>query len=128
MVVGKVVGKVKTGVTSMWKSPARFIVSLGIGFAVGVIVDLVTEYVYRKFIDPEGKYGTSPVPFYYYFLVEPIGDPAHNLKWDDLFLLILTIVFLFTRKFVFTLGFFLGWYVSSNQHFYGMIEELPSPT
>lgn len=119
-----VVGKVKTGVKGAIGSPARFLVSLGIGFAIGVIADLIMEYVYRNFLagvmEPQlGSRWEIGFPFYYAY------PELTSIAWDDVILLVITMLMLFSKRFVTTLGFFLGWYVSTNIGFYQQIEELP---
>jgi len=118
-----VIGKVKGGIKGGISSPARFIVSLGIGFALGVILDLIMEYVYRNFLAGtiEGQLGSRwevGFPFY-------MGHDVTSIAWDDVIMLIITVFMLFSRKFVTTLGFFLGWYLSSCYGWYQQIEELP---
>jgi len=107
--MSKVIGKVKTGVSGAVKSPARFIVSLGIGFALGVIVDIIMEYIALKAYTPLS--GRLEVGFSIYY-----GFPeVTSIAYDDLIMILITVLMLFSKKFVTTLGFFLGWYISSNE-------------
>jgi len=107
--MSKVIGKVKTGVSSAISSPARFLVSLGIGFAIGVIADIIMEYIALKAYTPLS--GRLEVGFSIYY-----GFPeVTSIAYDDVIMIIATIAMLFTKRFVTTLGFFLGWYISSNE-------------
>jgi len=113
--------KVKTGVKSAINSPARFIVSLGVGFALGVIADLLMEAIvyYTK---PGEGWGVLEVGFPFYYT-----KTITYIPYDDLVLLIATALMLFTKKFVLTLGFFLGWYISSCNGFYNAIVKTNIP-
>lgn len=119
--------KAKAGITGKYGAlnrPARFIISLGIGFALGVIADVIMQYIYRNFIAMhiEPAWGSRPpIPFWYYKYPD-----IKRIAWDDLFMTIITIAMLFTKKFVLTLGFFLGWYISSNEGLAQLLPQIPT--
>lgn len=128
--ISKTKTRVKAGVTEITQKPTRAIVHFGLGFAVGAIVDMILALIYRQ-IAPEweeiaGK--RSPLPFYYYRYPPEEHEWAATAAWDDFFLVIITIGMLvlgwFKKGLLFTLGFFLGWYVSTNEELLTKFQDL----
>jgi len=122
------VGKIKAGIkqATTMKGIPRVLMHLGIGFVLGVIVDLILQKLAWTFL-PEDKPALNiGFPFF-------ISHPEMTyLPWDDLLLLVITVVALFTKKFWLVIGFFLGWYISSDQNLYGALiapfEPTPEPS
>jgi uncharacterized membrane protein SpoIIM required for sporulation len=97
--------------------------NMGIGVVIGVLVDLLLEGIFRNLVypnvpkDPDG--GTSwRIKGFSIF----IG--YNNLFYDDIILIVLTVLMLFTKKLWVTVGFFVGWYFSS---YYGLYNALGLP-
>jgi len=109
--------KVKGAVTqaSTMKGIPRVLIHVAIGFVVGVIADIILEWLVVS--TSETGWGQLETGFSIYY-----KDPAMTyIPYDDLILLIVTIIALFTKKFWVVIGFFLGWYISSNEGLYGKI-------
>lgn len=113
--------KVKSGITTAVDNPTKFLISLGVGFGLGIIADLLLEYLARNHIkelagDTLDK--RIALPFDFWVLTELGEGWKNSLSYDDAILLVITIFMLFTKKFVTTFGFFLGWYISSSYDLY----------
>lgn len=108
-IITKPATKIKTGIKSAISNPARFIVSLAIGFGMGVIMDIILEYIAMKVYTPLQNSLEIGFPFYYKF------PERTSIPYDDVIMIGATIFLLFIKRFVTTLGFFLGWYISSNE-------------
>lgn len=119
-------GKLKTAYkqASTLEGIPKVVLQIGFGFAIGAILDMIVHALYSAFIAEgwEKVAGSrSPVPFYYYRYPPEEYDWASTLAWDDLFLFILTFLVLLSKKVWFTVGFFFGWYVSSNEELYARL-------
>lgn len=114
------ISKVKSGIKGATTSPANFIISLGIGFGAGILADLILEAIWWH----GGATALQPVlgNEFPYFGIFP--NRTTSMAWDDFFLLLITIAMLFTKKFVLTLGFFIGWYTAS---YYGLYDAFGLP-
>lgn len=120
--------KAAAGVKSAIDNPVNFILSLGIGFGLGVTADLLLEYLAWNHItqlSQRWKYSDAPAGW----------DPWQgSIPYDDLLLIVVNILLLFTRRFVLTLGFFLGWFCSTYYNLYAALslpknhEIIPPPS
>jgi len=124
MSLGKAKTRIKAGVTELQsvKGLKRVAVNLGIGAAIGAIVSLVITYLMMHFIEPAlgGEANTRITGFSIY----PNQTYMH---YDDVLLLIVTVMLLISRKLWLVVGFFLGWYGSRYMGLYSAL-GLPTPT
>lgn len=117
MSLGKLTGKIKEGAQDIKSATGwqRILVQMGIGVAIGAIVDIILNYIivvliYQRW-KPESEcriYGLQLFPYDF--------DTATNqgyCHYDDVLLIVITIAMLFTKKIWLTLGFFVGWFSSS---------------
>jgi hypothetical protein len=114
-------GKIKTGikqVTTMEGIP-KILMHLGIGFAVGVIADWLLEAIVWATSSGKG-WGRVEVGFPFYG-VNPNYSTVTSIAYDDVLLMGITVIALFTKKFWLVIGFFLGWYLSSSFDLYSRI-------
>lgn len=125
MSLGKIKTNVKTGIGQLQTSQGlkHMVVWLGIGAALGVIIDLVLEYLMRNYIN-----GWLATQTYIPQRIDGIGIFPNStfLSYDDLALLISTIVLLFTKRLWLVVGYFIGWYSSSYLGLYTAM-GLPKP-
>jgi len=142
MSLQKPVARIKEGVKEIQSLTGvkRVLVYLGIGAALGVIVDLIVEMIW--WYSGIGEYlNKAGYPALVGFTIFPNNtsysawNPTTKqyetkqglwMAWDDLILLIVTIALLFSRKFWLVIGFFLGWYSSSYFNLYDSL-GLPRP-
>ena len=132
MSLGKATGKIKSGVKQLGSVQGlkQTAIHLGTGFAIGTIVDLIMSYIFINFVNPQFKDPTTGyVPAINGFSIieghaQPDGTPCIYL--DDFIELLVTIVMIFTKKLWLTIGFFLGWYVTSLMGLYYVL-GLPTP-
>ena len=118
-------GKIKTGIKQATTSEGipKVILHLIIGFTVGVIADNILEAI--VYATSKTGWGRLEVGFKFY-----IGVDTTSIAYDDLILLGISIVLLFTKKLWFVIGFILGWYISSCAGLYGKLFKplgAPSP-
>jgi hypothetical protein len=146
MSLQKIKTNVKTGVGELKTAEGmkRLLVHLGIGAAIGVIAKLALEAIMwfglGNALDKAGysclvgfkiypnatQYRTWDNTTQQYVL--HTGD---FIAWDDLALLLITILLLFTRKLWFVIGFFAGWYSSGYFNLYdslGLPHAVPDLT
>lgn len=113
--------KATTGIKSAVTSPARFLVSFGIGFALGVIFDIAMEYIWWHGLREWTNDYALDVGFPFYY-----GYARTTIPADDLIQYIIMFALLFSKKFVFVLGLFAGSYCSSIWGLKQKIAELPA--
>lgn len=111
----------------------RMVVELGIGAAVGVIVDLILAYIFINIVRPalattEDPIGEEPTRIYGFsiFPNQVATDGRPFMHWDDIILIVITVAMVFSKKLFLTLGFFVGWYFSSYMGLYDAL-SLPHP-
>lgn len=115
--IGKAKSKLKTGAKTIMESPARGAVQVAMGFAIGVIIDLILEALVwntEDFVNPEESgWGRLEVGFPFYFNHPTVT----SIAYDDLILIFLTVgMFIlgwFKKSMLYILGFLIGWYMSS---------------
>lgn len=130
--IGKAKTKMKTGISTVTESPMRAATQVGIGIAVGVIIDLIVEWMmwsgladWVKSQDwlPNRLEGITIFPQNYDTDAE--GNTIAWMSWDDVFLLIVTIgMFVlgwFKKGMLYIVGFTIGWYLSSYFGLYGSL-------
>lgn len=112
------VGKIKSAMTQVTtaKGIPKVLITLAIGFIFGVIADFIMEALVWA-TAPEKGWGCLEIGFSFYYKKPDITC----ISYDDLILLGVTIAAFFTRKLWLVLGFFLGWYISSNEMLYHAI-------
>jgi len=117
MSLGKAKTRVKEGVKQLQSIEGlqRVVVHLGLGVAIGVIVDLILQYIMAALI--AGGIMTREQQIVKGFTIFPNSfDPTTGeaiMAVDDLLLLIITVLLVFSKKFWMVIGFFIGWYFSS---------------
>ena len=132
MSLKKPMSSLKSGVKELGsvQGMKHVLTNLGAGFAIGAIVDLIMSYIFINFVNPQFKDPTTGyVPAINGFALiphhtQPDGTPCIYL--DDFIELLVTIAMLFTKKLWVTVGFFLGWYVTSYMGLYYVL-GLPEP-
>lgn len=137
MSLGKAKTRIKEGVKELQtvQGMKRVAVRVGIGYAVGTIVDLILCYIFTNFVYPAVKDPeTGAIPRFEGFSIFPnsyytdaAGNNVYYMHYDDLLLLIVTVILLFTKKLWFVVGFFMGWYFSSYMNLYGALEPIWKP-
>jgi hypothetical protein len=108
------------------KVPKGAIMQILYGAILGLIADLLLEASVWNI--PDNPLGTRiewGIPFYYKY------PEITGIAGDDLVLLVITLMMFFglllkKRPVWYTLGFFAGWYISSNEDFYHKL-GLPHP-
>lgn len=132
--------KIKSGASSVaggsklgggWKGR---ILAMVFGAIIGVLVDLGLNYVFTMYVypmtdekDASGTY-TQDIGRHTLFIKDltifpsqyvTVGESTiYYMYYDDLILLISTVLLLMTRKIWFVLGYFIGWYAASYTHLY----------
>ena len=131
MSLGKAKSSVKAGVKELTsiKGLKRVLVNLGIGTAIGAIVSLVITYIMMHFIEPAlgGEANTRIVGFSIYPNMVDATTGTPYMHYDDVLLLIVTIMLLISKKLWLVVGFFLGWYSSRYLGLYSAL-GLPTPS
>jgi hypothetical protein len=125
--LSKIVGKVKTGVSNIADKPTTVLMQLGLGVAIGVIIDLLLEFAMyhgiKQWIDD--YVGTEDNRLDWGFAFYYNHPELLSIAWDDVILLIITMGMLFfgwfRKRFWSIIGFFLGWYLSSCHGWYQAI-------
>lgn len=124
--MSKIVEKTKTGVGQITKSPKTVLMQLAIGGAVGVIIDLILEFImWHGVSDWINSQEAIPNRLELGWSIFPNQT---WIAWDDVLLLIITLGMLlfgwFRKRFWYIIGFFFGWYGSS---FLGLYNALLRP-
>ena len=129
--IQKVKSRAKEGVNQLQSLSGikKVAVYFGMGYAIGTIVDLFMEFIMTMLVyplidekNPDGTYvngighhtrleGITIYPNHYY--TNEAGEEVGFMHYDDILLLIVTILMLASKKLWLVLGFFFGWYFSS---------------
>jgi len=128
--LGKAKTRVKAGIKDLQSVQGlkRVAVHTALGAAIGAIVSLLITYIMMHFIEPAlgGEANTRIVGFGIYpNMVDAAGVPY--MHYDDVLLLIVTVMLLISKKLWLVIGFFLGWYGSRYMGLYSAL-GLPTPT
>lgn len=136
MSLGKVKTTLKTGVGELQSTAGlkRVAMHTGIGFAIGAIVFLIIRAIFIHLIYSKNGLGWLEVHPDHPEL--PAGPPmiwgvsifpdGRDLMYDEVLLIIITLVTLVSKKLWFTIGFFLGWYTSDYLGLYSAL-GIPVP-
>lgn len=89
-------------------------IEITIGFLVGVLVDIFLEAIVHQLIKEFGGRVEVGFPFYY-------NHDTTSIAYDDILLIVISVATIFIKKIWFTIGFSLGWYISSCHDFYGRL-------
>jgi len=130
MSLGKPISKVKEGVKAL-QSPQgikRTVVHLGIGAALGALLDIILTYIMTNFIykwmqDNSPDPATWTKPCFEGFSIFP---DQTCLYYDEVLLIVITVFMFFSKKLWLVVGFFLGWYFSRYLGLYAAL-NLPTP-
>lgn len=124
MSLGKAKTRIKEGVKELQsveglKHTASW---LGLGIAIGAIIQLVLEYIWFNVVGTElsTQWRINGVSIY------PNINPDY-ITGDQVILIVLTVALLFTKKLWLTVGFLIGWYTSGLMGLYSAL-GLPKPT
>ena len=130
MSLGKARTRIKAGVKQLTSPEGlkRTVVHLGIGAALGALLDIILTYIMINFV--------------YKYLKENAEDPATWVKpsiegfsifpdqqvtyYDEVLLIVITVIMVMSKKFWIVIGFFLGWYFSRYLGLYAVL-DLPTP-
>lgn len=126
MSLRKPVSRIKEGVKELGSPQGikRVAVHFGLGVALGAILDLILQYIMLNLINPNTDQPTYIVGFN--IMPNHVIDGEPVLFYDDILLILLTVMMLFTKKLWFVVGFFTGWYFSSYMGLYDSL-NLPKP-
>ena len=90
-------------------------IEITIGFLVGVMVDIFLEAIVHQLIKEFGGRWEIGYPIYY------THPDVTSIAYDDILLIVISVATIFLKKIWFTIGFSLGWYISSCHDFYGRL-------
>ena len=112
--------KAKTAITEATtaKGIPLLIRNFLLGLALGFLVDFILEAI--VWLTSEKGWGGVEVGFSIYYA----NPSTTKIPYDDVLLIIATIVMLFSKKLWFVFGFFVGWYVGSNTGIYGKLKPV----
>lgn len=96
-------------------------IQITIGFVVGVLVDIFLEAIVHQVVKELGGRLEVGVPLYY------THPDVTSIAYDDALLIVISVLTIFAKKIWFTIGFSLGWYLSSCHDFYGILRFPKTP-
>lgn len=135
MSLSKVKTKLTSSVTDLKSTQGlkRVALEFGAGAAIGVIVDLLLQFIMYNLVFPSIKWykcqlwGFNIYPSDAWVTTNPdTGKTEGHVAYDDILLIVVTVMLLATKKLWFVLGFFTGWYSSSYLGLYVTL-GLPEP-
>lgn len=135
MSLSKAKTKIKQSVADLKTTQGlkRVALEFGAGAAIGVIVDLFLQFIMYNIVFPTVKWykcqvwGFSIFPSDAWTTTNPdTGKTEPHTAYDDILLIVITLLLLATKKLWFVLGFLTGWYSSSYLGLYVSL-GLPEP-
>jgi len=131
MSLGKAKTRIKAGVSDLQSIQGlkRTAVHFGVGYAIGTLVDLILEYIFTQWVNVvfKDEQGMPPCLVGFGIYPDEVLNGVPYMHYDDLFLLIVTVFMVFTKKLWFTVGFGLGWYISGYMNLYSALGLPPTP-